>query len=55
MQAKAALSATHRESGNSPEPVLCGQNIREDNSKSHEACGQNKMSHPTMPEPKLEA
>tara|TARA_B100000678_G_scaffold60259_1_gene48729 strand:+ start:10892 stop:11044 length:153 start_codon:yes stop_codon:yes gene_type:complete len=36
------LEATHRGSGNSLEPVLCGQNVRENNSKNHEAGGQNK-------------
>tara|TARA_B100000678_G_scaffold281676_1_gene279770 strand:- start:5648 stop:9328 length:3681 start_codon:yes stop_codon:yes gene_type:complete len=41
--AAAALSATNRESGNSLEPVLCGQNVRENNSNSREAGGQTKV------------
>jgi len=35
-----ALPSHHRESGNSLEPVLCGQNVRENNSKRRDAAGQ---------------
>ena len=39
---RTALSTTHRESGNSLEPVLCGRHVRENNLKGREAGGQKR-------------